>query len=153
MLAILISSPLPHLPLAPRAHPTNSPALVRITHRTDEPWINTGDEVHPRAPKAGHDGAAEALVPGVNVALHEQDFGVWVGSDEVLGESNGWRIGANGAVRAEELVPLLASEGGAFGEEFGVEGRVPDGAVADVGEEQGRVVAGVAKDAEGCLHA
>ena len=53
---------------------------------------------------------------------------------------------------AEELVPVLEGEGGAERAEFGVHGGVPEGAVADVGEELDGVVAGVAEGVEGELH-
>lgn len=60
-------------------------------------------------------------------------------------------FGGDGAVGAEEGVPLAEGEGGPAGEEFGVLSEVPGGAVVYVGEEEGGVVAVVAEDVEGGL--
>lgn len=85
------------------------------------------------------DGLLEALVPLVDVAVHEHDFGVRVGGDELGAEGRG-RLVADGGAVAEELVPFSDGEGGPRGEVFGQEGGPPHFAVADVGVDGEEVV-------------
>ena len=99
------------------------------------------------------DEAFEALIPSVDVgALDQDDFGVRVGGDELLGEADAGRIG-HGAVVSEQAVPVLAREGGAVVVVFGFEGGGPGGEVVEVVEGCVAVVGGfAAEEFEGGLH-
>lgn len=94
----------------------------------------------------------EAPVPALDVALDQDDLGVRVRPDEVLGESHGGRVRAHGAAVAEQLIPVRPSEGLAVAAEFGVHGFVPHRAVPDVGEKLHGGLAGVAEDGKCGLH-
>lgn len=60
------------------------------------------------------DDVVEGLVPFVEVAADEDDFGFRVGGDELGREADGGQVADGGAV-AEELVPFGAAEGFACG--------------------------------------
>ena len=140
-----------HLGLAARRHPARRPAPVAPSHGAQEPRVQLGDEADQRAPLRRDDVGVEAPVPGLDLALDEDDFRVGVCGDQVLGEGDGGRVGAHGAVVPEQLVPVGARVAGAVAEVFGVHRLVPHVAVADVGEEDGGVVAVVAEDVQGGL--
>lgn len=125
---------------------------MRPSHRSHEEWITHSHEIEHGTPHRLDDSRIKALVPALEIALDENDFRVGVGGDQVFGEGDGGRVGGYGAAVAEQLVPVVTSEGRADGAEFGVDGRVPEGAVGDIGEELDGVVAGVAEGGEGGLH-
>ena len=148
MLSIHVSRPVLHLLLGIRSEPPPTPPAVRVPHRADDPRIPIPQEIQKRAPRRFHHRFVEARVPRFNFPLDEDDLRFRVGCDELFGESDGRGVSGDGAEGAEEGVPFGFGEGGSFGEEFGVLGCVPRGAVADVGEPEDGMVASVAEDIE-----
>jgi len=135
-----------------RVHPSRRPAAVAPSHRAEEPRVQLGDEADHRAPLRGDDVGVEAPISRLDLAPDQDHLRFGVRRDQVLGEGDGGRVGAHGAVAAQQAIPVGAGEAGALAEVFGVHGFVPHVAVADVGEEGGGVVAVVAQDVQGCLY-
>ncbi len=135
-----------------RVHPSRRPAAVAPSHRAEEPRVQLGDEADHRAPLRGNDVGVETPIPRLDLALDQDHLRFRVRRDQVLGEGDGGRVGAHGAVAAQQANPVSAGEVGPLAKVFGVHGLVPHVAVADVGEEGGGVVAVVAQDVQGCLH-
>lgn len=77
------------------------------------------DKVYGPAALAHDDALDKGRVPLVNVALHKDDFGLWVGVGELAPEEVGADV-CGGAVGAQEPVPVFAREGLAFAVEFGI---------------------------------
>lgn len=80
------------------------------------------------------DGFERGCVPGIDIAVCEDDFGFGVCCNEFGGESNGGPI-ADGLAVPEKLVPVCAGKGGAV-VVFGVEGVAPEetvGRILDTG--------------------
>ena len=146
MVPIHIPCLVSHLLLGRRLPPSPNPPVVRVPHGPDDPRIPIAQEVQKRAPRRFDDGLVEARVPRFDVPLHEDDFRFRVRGHELLREGHGGEIGRDGAKGAEQGVPFRPGEGGSLGEELGVLGHVPGGAIAQVGEPESGMVAFVAED-------
>jgi hypothetical protein len=83
----------------------------------------------------GNDCIVEARVPRLDFALNEDDLGVRVRGDKFFSETNHRRVGGDGTVMTQHLVPVFKRERLAYPEEFRVERFVPYVAVADRREE------------------
>lgn len=117
----------------------------------DELWVEILQRAVDGEVVLGDEGV-EAVVPGVDVALHEDDFGVRVSGDEVLGEADAGRVG-HGAVVAQQPVPVAPGEGVAGAVVLGFEGGGPQGQVGGLVEGRVAVVGGdAAEEFERGLH-
>ena len=135
-----------------RVHPARRPATVAPSHGAEKPRVQLGDEADHRAPLRRDDVGVEAPVPGLDLTLDQDHLRFGIRRDQILGKGYRGRVGAHGAVAAQQLVPVGAREAWALAQVFGVHCLVPHVAVADVGKEDGGVVAIVAQDVQGCLY-
>lgn len=123
-----------------------------VAQRPHEARLAVRQPVPPDAEDGRHDGGAETRVPARHVgALHEHDFGLRVRGQEIVPEGDRRHVG-DGAVVAQQGVPVAAREGGAEAVVFGVEGADPGGDVADAAVEGEGVGAGDSEDVQGGLH-
>ena len=122
-----------------------------ISQRPHKPRVPRRDPIPPLAPYSRYNSIVEALEPSLDIAFHKHHFRFRVHAHEILPECERGHI-RHCTVAAEQLIPFVPCEGGAFAGVFGVEGLVPHAAVKDVREEREGVAAGDGEDVEGALH-
>jgi len=152
VVAICSPSLLPHFCLAVRLHPGCRPATVAPSYGAEKPRVQLRDKADHQAPLRRDHVGVKAPIPRLDLTLDQDHLRFGIRRDQIFGEGDRGRVSAHGAVASQQLVPLGARKASALAQVFGVHCLVPQVAVADVGKEDGRMVAIVAQDVQGCLN-